>query len=63
MKVTYKYLPENLNRGHSVYDFVEKRDHSVWAPKNGIFSDVDSQKWDHLVCKNAIASQNLQVLC
>ena len=46
MKVTYKCLPENENRGHSVYDFVEKRgSFGVGTKKNGGFFGVDSQKW------------------
>ena len=65
MKVTYNMcLPENENRGAFGVRFLwKKKGHSVWAQKYGIFFDVDSPKWGHLVCKNAILSQNLPILC
>ena len=48
MKVTYKCLPENENRGPSGIrcKISSKRGgHSVWTSKNGGFFGVDSQKW------------------
>ena len=47
MKVTpmYKYLYRRTKVGGIRCKIsLEKKGHSVWAPKNGIFFDVDSQK-------------------
>ena len=37
MKVTGMCLPENENRGHSVYDFVEKGSLDMASEKRGFF--------------------------
>ena len=62
MKVTYKCLPENENRGHSVYDFIEKRgSFGVGTKKWALFLEWTPKNEGHSVCKNAISRQNLQI--
>ena len=42
----------------------KKGGHSVWAPKKrGPFLVLTPKNGGHSVCKNAISSQNLQILC
>ena len=38
--------------------------HSVWAPRKwGLFLAWTPKNGGHSVCKNAISSQNVQILC
>ena len=45
MKMMYKCLPENENRGIRCKISLKKEGHHGVGSKKGIFFDVDYQKW------------------
>ena len=63
MKVTYKCLPENESRGHSVKISLKKEVIRCGLQKMGSFLIRTLENGGHLLCKNAISSPNLQILC